>query len=132
MSTEENFAIAHRFVSALEAFDAEALRQVFADDAEQIEWPNRLKPDGDRRKGAEIWDAAANGAAVLKSQNYDVLNQFASGDLLVLEFTWTGVLAVSIGSLSAGDTMRAHCTAVMELEAGRIRRLRNYDCFEAF
>ena len=77
-------------------------------------------------------DAAAKGAAVLKSQNYDVLNQFASGDLLVLEFTWTGVLAVSIGSLSAGDTMRAHCTAVMELEAGRIRRLRNYDCFEAF
>lgn len=132
MSTEQNRATARRFLSALETFDAEAIAALFTEDAEQIEQPNRLKPNGDQRSSQEMSAAAARGAAILTSQSYEVMNEVASGDMLVLEFTWTGTLAIDIGSLSAGDVMRAHCAVVMEFQDGRIRRLRNYDCYEPF
>jgi hypothetical protein len=39
-------------------------------------------------------------------------------------------LAVPLGELAAGASMRAHFAMFFELEDGRIRRQRNYDCFE--
>jgi ketosteroid isomerase-like protein len=32
----------------------------------------------------------------------------------------------------AGGDMRAHFAVVLEIADGRIRRQRNYDCFDAF
>jgi hypothetical protein len=39
-------------------------------------------------------------------------------------------LAIPIGSLTPGCEMRAHFAVILEIENERIRRQRNYDCFE--
>ena len=51
---------------------------------------------------------------------------------MILEVLWAGTLAIPVGSLAAGDEMRAHFAVFIELRDGRIYRQRNYDCFEPF
>ena len=41
-----------------------------------------------------------------------------------------GVLAVDVGSLRAGMEMKAALAMFFEIREGRVRRQRNYDCFE--
>lgn len=56
----------------------------------------------------------------------------SEGDRVVLEVTWTGALAVPLGPLAAGATMRARCSMHFEIHDGRIGAQRNYDCFDAW
>ena len=53
-----------------------------------------------------------------------------NGDKVSLEVLWTGVLAISFGSLSAGSEMRAHSAMFFEFNDGKVVNQRNYDCFE--
>lgn len=132
MSTKANLATAHKFLRALETFDSTGLPDLFTEDAEQVEWPNMLKPTGDRRGVEGLVADFERGKAILRSQRYDVSAELASDDMVMLEYTWTGVLSVAVGKLQPGDEMRAHCALAMEFKDGRIHRQRNYDCFEAF
>jgi len=52
------------------------------------------------------------------------------GDRAAVEATWHGTLAIAVGTLPAGATMKAHFAMFFEFEGDRIRRQRNYDCFE--
>ena len=45
---------------------------------------------------------------------------------------WVGTLAVAIGTLAAGDEMRAHFGVFLTFRDGLIVQQRNYDCFEPF
>ncbi len=67
---------------------------------------------------------------MLQSQAYDVQSIVARGGNVAVEAVWTGTLAVPLGNLGAGSTMKAHFAMFFELAEGRIRRQRNYDCFE--
>jgi ketosteroid isomerase-like protein len=51
---------------------------------------------------------------------------------VILEVVWAGTLAIPVGSLAAGDEMRAYFAVFIALRDGRIYRQRNYDCFEPF
>ena len=51
-------------------------------------------------------------------------------DRVALEAIWTGTLAVQLGNLPAGHTMRAHIAAFLEFRDGKIIALRNYNCYE--
>ena len=104
----------------------------FAEDAVQEEFPNALVPTGARRTLADLREANVRGRDVLASETYEIVNLVEAGDLVACEVLWRGVLAVPIRSLKPGDTMKARFGVFFEFQGDKIRRQRNYDCFEPF
>lgn len=104
----------------------------FAEDAVQEEFPNALVPTGARRTLADLREAAERGQGVLRSETYEVINLLESGNVVAAEVLWRGVLAVPLRSLQPGDAMKARFAVFFEFEGDKIRRQRNYDCFEPF
>ncbi|MCY4075003.1 MAG: nuclear transport factor 2 family protein [Acidobacteria bacterium] len=120
---------ARQLLEALERFDGDAVAALYAEDVEQVEMPNRLKPEGDRRGRAQLLSDLERSKGILRSQKYEVSNAVDAGALVMVEYVWSGVLAVPMGSLAAGDTLRGNCAMSLEFRDGRIVRQRNYDCF---
>lgn len=104
----------------------------FADDAVQEEFPNALVPTGARRTLSDLREANERGRNVLASETYEIVNLVEAGDLVACEVLWRGVLAVPIRSLKPGDVMKARFAVFFEFVGDKIRRQRNYDCFEPF
>lgn len=99
---------------------------------EQIEYPNKLTPDGATRNLATMLEGAERGKAILSAQTYEVQNIIESEQGLLAEVIWTGTLKIPVGTLAAGDQMRARFACVFEFRDGLIYRQRNYDCFDPF
>jgi ketosteroid isomerase-like protein len=131
-----NLETVRRYLAAIEADTAGAATggaaEFFDPDVVQEEFPNRFVPAGARRDLAALREAAARGRAVLRGQRYEVRAAYADGDTVILEVVWAGTLAIPVGSLAAGDEMRAYFAVFIALRDGRIYRQRNYDCFEPF
>jgi ketosteroid isomerase-like protein len=104
----------------------------FAADIVQEEFPNALSPAGARRELKDLKEASQRGRNVLTSESYEIVSLVESGDTVAAEIVWQGVLAVPLRSLKPGDTMKARFAVFFEFEGDRIRRQRNYDCFEPF
>jgi ketosteroid isomerase-like protein len=133
MATQDHTAFVGAYLAAIEVgATGESLARFFTPDTLQEEFPNRLTPGGATRDLEAILQGAVRGREVLRSQEYRVHNVVSSGSLAAVEVTWLGTLAVPVGSLAPGDQMKARFCMVLELENGRIRRQRNYDCFETF
>ena len=135
-NAEANLETVRRYLAAIEADTAGGASggaaEFFHPDVVQEEFPNRFLPSGARRDLAGLREAAVRGRAVMRGQRYEVRAAYAAGDTVILEVLWAGALAVPVGSLAAGDEMRAHFAVFIELRDGRIVRQRNYDCFEPF
>jgi steroid delta-isomerase-like uncharacterized protein len=123
-------ALAERFVRAVERGATEEVASLLADDVLHEEFPNRLLPNGAQRDRAAMLEASERGKKVMAAQHYEVLSAIASSDTVALEVRWTGTLGVPFGSLPAGGQMRARFAIFLEIRDGKIRRARNYDCFE--
>ena len=104
----------------------------FADDAIQEEFPNALVPAGARRTMDDLREANARGQNVLSSETYEVVSLVETGDVVACEVLWRGVLAVPLRTLQPGDAMKARFAVFFEFRGDKIRRQRNYDCFEPF
>ncbi|HVI33376.1 nuclear transport factor 2 family protein [Phenylobacterium sp.] len=104
----------------------------YTDDIVQEEFPNLLLPTGATRTMADLKAANARGQNVMRSETYEILSLVESGDTVACEIIWRGVLAIPLRSLKPGDTMKARFAVFFEFEGDRIRRQRNYDCFEPF
>lgn len=104
----------------------------YARDIVQEEFPNLLSPTGARRELADLKAAAKRGQNVLKAETYEIVSLVEAGDAVACEILWKGVLAVGLRSLQPGDEMKARFAAFFEFEGDKIRRQRNYDCFEPF
>jgi ketosteroid isomerase-like protein len=102
----------------------------FADDVVQIEFPNRLLPNGATRDLAALRDGAERGRKVMTAQRFEVVNAIASGEQVAVEAIWTGTLAVPLGSIPAGGQMRARFAIFLTYRDGKIVRQHNYDCFD--
>ena len=102
----------------------------FADDVIQVEFPNRLVPNGATRDLAALQEGAERGRKVMTAQRFEVLNAIASGDQVAVEAIWTGTLAVPLGSIPAGGQMRARFAIFLTYRDGKIVRQHNYDCFD--
>jgi ketosteroid isomerase-like protein len=127
----ENLDRARKYLEAIEAgATGDELGRFFTPDVVQEEFPNRFVPQGARRDLLAILDAAARGRAAMSSQSYRILHAVGDGDELALEVEWVGTLAVPIGPLPAGGTMRARFAVFLEFRDGKIAAQRNYDCFE--
>ncbi|MGV3592146.1 MAG: nuclear transport factor 2 family protein [Gammaproteobacteria bacterium] len=109
-----------------------ALARFYTRDAEQIERPNRLNPAGGRSDLPTLLARAEKGRDLLRAQRYEVLSLVAEGQRVATEVLWSGTLAVAVGTLAAGATLRAHIAMFFDMKDGLIYRQRNYDCFEAW
>ena len=131
--TLSNVDLVRRYLAALENDDpAIDVGEFFAPDAQQIEWPNRLVPDGATRDVAGLRDGRARGRAVIRDHRFEIDNVIAVDDQVAVEARWSGELRVPLGSLKPGDRMRARFAIFIELRDGKIIRQRNYDCFDPF
>jgi ketosteroid isomerase-like protein len=122
--------LAHEYLQALGAADELGGLRFFADDVIQVEFPNRLLPNGATRDLAALREGAERGRKVMTAQRFEVLNAIASGDQVAVEALWTGTLAVPMGSIPVGGQMRARFAIFLTYRDGKIVRQHNYDCFD--
>jgi hypothetical protein len=122
--------IARAYLKALE--ENRSPRPYLHDAIEQVEYPNRLNPAGQRSSLAQMEARAARGAGMVRWQRYDVAAAHESGDTVILEVDWSAAFNLPVGSLQPGETMKARFAVFLDFEGDVIRRQRNYDCFEAF
>ena len=104
----------------------------YTDDIVQEEFPNALSPTGATRQLADLKAAAKRGQNVLSSESYEIVSIVEQHDIVACELVWRGVLAVPLRSLKPGDVMKARFGVFFEFTGDKIRRQRNYDCFEPF
>ena len=126
---ERNLEVARRYLESVGQPNADA-SAFFAEDVVQVEFPNRLVPEGATRDLAGLREAAVRGSKVMTAQRYEVLNAMASGDQVAVEANWIGTLAVPFGSIPAGGEMRARFAIFLTFRDGKIVRQHNNDCFD--
>lgn len=130
--SEANLATARAYLKALEDGRPQDAAQFFAPGVVQVEHPNRLKPNGDRRELCKMQADGQRGLQILQRQTYEVLNAVADGERVALEVKWTGVLAVPLGELKPGDAMTCWSGIFLDFQDGKIVGQRNHDCFPPF
>ena len=129
---EELLLLAREYLDSIGRENELGGLRFFADDVVQVEFPNRLLPNGATRDLAALRGAAERGRKVMTAQRFEVLNAIASGDQVAVEALWTGTLAVPLGSIPAGGQMRARFAIFLTYRDGKIVRQHNYDCFDPF
>jgi ketosteroid isomerase-like protein len=128
MMESENVATVRRYLRAIET-NGDVLG-FYHPDVVMEELPNRIVPNGAVRDLAALSEANARGRQVIREQRYEVRGVMEDGDRVALEVLWTGVLAIPVSTLAAGDEMRAHFALFIDFRDGKIFRQRNYDCYE--
>jgi ketosteroid isomerase-like protein len=129
---DDRVKAARRLFAAIEAGDTGALLSLYDENAVQVEHPNSLKPKGDRRTPAAMAEALGRGKKLLSSERYEILNAVSAGDGLALQVRWTGVVAVPVGALQAGEEMVCESGIFMRFSGEKIAEQHNYDCFADF
>jgi ketosteroid isomerase-like protein len=119
---------AKAFLDAISS--GESVERFLAPDVVQVEYPNKLLPNGATRDFQAICQAQKSGQKLLSAQTFEMLNAVASGNCVVLETIWTGTLAFALGTLLPGAVMRARFAQIFGFKDGQIVHLRNYDCFD--
>lgn len=104
----------------------------FAENAETIEHPNAIKPNGARSPLADMIADSAKGADLLARQRYDVHSMLQVDNVVITRLTWTGVVAATIGPFREGQTLTAHIAQFITVGDHRIRSIETYDCYEPF
>ena len=128
----DNVMAARRILAAIEAGDEVALREFYTREAVQVEHPNRLKPQGDRRGVEQMMADLKRGKSMLLSEHYDVESVTAFGDSVALQVVWRGVVNMAIGKLQPGDEMVCESGIFLQFQGGRVTEQHNYDCFAPF
>ena len=123
---------ARALLSAIERGDGAALVEIYDDEVVQIEHPNRLKQKGDRRGREAMLRDLDRGKQLLREQRYEVISAVSDGDRVALQVQWTGVLAVPVATLGAGDAMRCQSAIFLRFQGDRVVEQSNYDCLEPF
>jgi len=129
--SDDNLAQVRQYLQAVERFaTGDELAEFFAPDVVQEEFPNRFFAHGMRRDLAAILEGAERGKQLLASQRYEIRNAVADDRHVALEILWTGTLKTAAAGLEAGAEIRAHLGVFLELENGKIKSQRNYDCYQ--
>ena len=128
---QANLETVRAYLGALQAGEVgDSLKRFFSEDVRQIELPNRLNPLGQESDLSSMLKRSEQGRKILSKQCYEIVSEIALGCRAAVEARWTGVLAVPLGTLSAGSEMKAHFAMFFEFKEGKIASQRNYDCFE--
>lgn len=130
---ERNVELVRNYMKALQDGEAgDALRRFFTQDVRQIEMPNQLNPRRQESDLEHILQRSLQGKQILKRQQYEIVSEMAQEERVAVEARWTGILAVSVGTLEAGAEMKASFAIFFQFREGRIAMQRNYDCFDAW
>ena len=125
--------IAKNYLKALRAGKtSKELALFFHPDVVQIEMPNRLNPKGVTSYFEQILERADKSRRLFKIQTYEIDNALMNNDVVALQVSWMGVMAVSVGTLGAGKTMKARFAMFLQFQNGQIIRQTNYNCFDDF
>jgi ketosteroid isomerase-like protein len=127
-----NIDIARRYLALLvdPASTADHLDTVLAPEIIVEEAPNLIAPAGRKRDHKAIREGFALSKTLLREQQYTVESAVESGDRVILEVRWRGVLAQGFGQVAAGTEMRARCAMFLAFRDGKLVSQRNYDCYE--
>src|SRR5262249_35245702 len=126
-----NLEIAKQYLKTLEDGSATSqLGDIFASDFVQIEFPNRLNPNGGKSDLQTMRTRFGQGKKVITQQSYAIQNIVESENTIALEVLWTATIAIPLGTLAAGSQMTAHFAVFLDFRDGKIIAQRNYDCFE--
>jgi len=123
---------ARALLSAIERSDRAALLEIYADEVVQIDHPNRLKTKGDRRTRETMLRDLDRGKQLLREQRYEVISAVSDGDRVALQVCWTGVLAVPVATMGAGEAWRCQSAIFLRFQGDRVVEQSDYDCFELF
>jgi ketosteroid isomerase-like protein len=129
---ERNVAAVRAYIGAVERLEVEVAGQFIDPAIVQVERPNKLYKDGQVRGAEQMLRDMPRAKQVLQRQSYPIDTIFASGDNVVVETRWEGIVNVPLGRLKPGDAMVAHICMVFTLRDGKIVRQVNYDCYEDF
>ena len=80
----------------------------------------------------QILERLEKSKRLLKAQNYELVDAFVSKDTVALQISWSGVVSISVSTLSVGQTMRGHFAMFLQFQNGQIIRQTNYNCFDDF
>jgi ketosteroid isomerase-like protein len=106
------------------------LAAFFHPDAEQVEYPSLMRPQGHRRSLAEILEGSKAGAKMIRNQTFDVHDVVEQGQQAAVQLTWTATLAVDAGPLRAGSQLVSHVAAFYDFRDGLVLRQSSYDCYD--
>jgi hypothetical protein len=99
-------------------------------DVQVVIHPNITAPTGTRSGLQEMQAGLKTGQSLMAWQKYDIHGHDApSADRTITPTTWTGELAVPLGTWPAGTRLRAEIAMFFELRDGRIYRQENFDCY---
>lgn len=129
MSTT-NLEIARDYLAAIE--HGEELARFYDPGVTYREHPNRVAPSGATRDLAALQAARARGKQVVEGERYVVRGAVALGERVALQVEWSARLKIALGTLPAGETLRASSAMFLRFHAGRIVEQENYDCFAPF
>lgn len=130
MANVDLLSITREYLRALEeGATGPRLAAFYTPDALQEEYPNRLLPKGAQRHLADILAGAERGQSLMACQRYELIGAVVEGNRVAAELRWTGTLRSPVPGLPEG-AMHARFAVFMDFEDGKIRRQRNYDCFD--
>lgn len=127
---EENLRTIRRYLKSIEVGTFRNVAELVTPDVTMEQLPNRIYPQGLRGTFSQMAEGFEKGRKLLSKQIYEITSAIMSGNSVAVEVLWTGTLAVSFGTLTAGSQMRCHSAMFFEFQDGKIARQRNYDCFE--
>jgi hypothetical protein len=131
LNPENLLQLAKDFVRAVENRKTpEELRTFYHPDVVQTEYPNLLSKTVISRNLADLELASEKGKHILLKETYEIIQSHVSGNVVILEVIWRGILAVPLGQIPIGGQMKAYFAQIFEFKDGKIFRQRNYDCFE--
>jgi hypothetical protein len=126
-------AIAIDFIKTLQnRTSADELLRFFHPDIEQIEFPNAVTKNKAIRNLNDLKAGAERGKKVLQKEEYEVVKSYSFENTVIIEAIWTGTLAIPLGNIPVGGTMKAWFAQFYEFKDGKIIKQRNYDCFDPF
>jgi hypothetical protein len=108
------------------------IERFYHDDVQHTEYPNAIRRNLTLSSLDDLKQASEKGRQVLRKEAYEIVKSYVFGNSVIIEAAWTGTLAIPLGTLKAGDEMKAYFAQFFEYLDGKIIRQRNYDCFEPF
>ena len=130
MVTHHEAHIRRLYAAISAGVTGEGLRSFFHREAEQVEYPSVMRPQGGARPLAEMLAASDLGARIIVDQEYDVHTVIESGDHVAVQLTWSATTTADLGAIEAGTRLRAHVAAFYVFSDDVIVRQSSYDCYE--
>ncbi|MDB5103543.1 MAG: hypothetical protein JWP91_1232 [Fibrobacteres bacterium] len=125
----KNEELIRAYFRALEdAVPVDRLHHFFHPDAVQTEFPSRLNPNGKVRGKPALLEDYGKSRGIITKQTYAIKSMISDGNRVCVETEWTGTLAIQLGALKPGDTMKADFGVFFRIEQGQISEQNNYDC----